>query len=71
MGKLCRESAAAPRQRRTPSWTYEGEEGKEETEREKLGGVEGRRIRERRTGEGQVVIHKDTGIGAVEVWSYC
>ncbi|WP_176696519.1 hypothetical protein [Candidatus Ichthyocystis sparus] len=27
-GDSCRESAAAPGQRRTPSWTYEGEERK-------------------------------------------
>ena len=38
MGKLCRESAAVPGQRRTPSWSYEGEERKEETGREKCGG---------------------------------
>ena len=40
------------------SWSYEGEERKEETGREKGGG---HRIRERRRGEGQEVIHRNTG----------
>ena len=37
MAKFCRESAAISGQRWTPSWSYEGEERKEEIGREKWG----------------------------------
>ena len=69
MGKFCRESAAALGQRWTPSWSCEGEERKEETGREKLGGGRGAEYESEDEERVRWLFIGISEVGAVEVWS--
>ena len=69
MGKFCRESAAALRQRWTPLRSYEGEERKEETGREKLGGGRGAEYQSEDEERVRWLFIGISEVGAVEVWS--